>query len=797
MKSISKRFRSLTRAGRHPVVMDKPAPNFFEGALLGNGGLGVVVCTRPYAVVLRFGHNNVWDIRLNEEYKDEIGTFKEVFERVKAVPATASSLSEDQWCRQYFQKMITSYTKSYPRPFPCGSLILGFDRRKAEMLGHRVDIATGVCEVRFQFKGGTTRSAESGTPIAASPTLQIFVEMDADRVWLRMSNAPFDRIRLLPDPATPKDLPAYTVAVDALSFRQVMSFQENCASHPKDRAFRLTAQTNTALEVRTRMDTWSGLPETMGTLERGMTPTGDLIVCVQLDEGLAADVSVAAVGDCQQPDNHAANGGHQPPLQQQAENALRRTEKSWRKFWNRSGVALDDPVLERTWYQNLYFLNCAVKSGATCPGLFANWSYGNIGTAWHGDYHMNYNTQQPFWVTFSSNHVDKNLAYVEMVERVLPLEQKWAREYYGLRGAFGMHSLYPVEMITNPFPVPDWGWEICETPWTMQGLWWHYLYTQDKAFLERRAFGPIREAVLFLVDYMKRPDAHGAQWGDDKYHIFPTVPPELYGLRPGFKFNHDCLVDLTLTKFIFRAFLEAGRILGCDEPLATDVRDILAHFPDYPTAGDIFVSVTGENPNIVYNSPNSVMTVFPGEDHGLHSPPTMLAIAQNSYRQQRNEGGNDLVFLNLAGARLGLLDLEKFRRQIEYCRLPNGTYTNRCLQTHGRYQDVTDFDFMSPMGIWFENFALPVVINECLLQSYNGVIRLFPNWPAGQSARFHTLRAVGAFLVSAATGQDGVEWIEIDSEAGQPLRLINPWTGQLIERDTKPGETIYLTPPGA
>jgi hypothetical protein len=52
---------------------------------------------------------------------------------------------------------------------------------------------------------------------------------------------------------------------------------------------------------------------------------------------------------------------------------------------------------------------------------------------------------------------------------------------------------------------------------------------------------------------------------DYKFHIFPTVPPELYGLRPGFKYNYDCTVDLTLTLFIFKAFLDATRLLGEDK----------------------------------------------------------------------------------------------------------------------------------------------------------------------------------------------------------------------------------------
>jgi len=211
----------------------------------------------------------------------------------------------------------------------------------------------------------------------------------------------------------------------------------------------------------------------------------------------------------------------------------------------------------------------------------------------------------------------------------------------------------------------------------------------------------------------------------------------------------------------------------------------------------------------VYNCPASLMAVFPGEHHGLHSPEEDYRRAVATYRNQQNEGGNDLVFLNLQAARLGVLDLEKFKRQIEYCLLPNGTCTDKVLQIHGRYTNNTPFDFMERMGIWFENFALPVVINECLLQSYNGEIRLFPNWPSDRDAEFRTLRAAGAFLVSAESRGGRVRWVEVKSEAGGTLNLISPWevtaassslggkrvlTGRKLSIPTKAGETIVLEP---
>ncbi len=790
----------FAKAAQHPIVMNRPAPDFFSGALLGNGGLGVVVTTRPDAVRLFFGHNDVWDIRVAEGTRGTVGTFREIFDRVNAIPDTLPSLYADPWYEEYIRTMAENYRKPYPRPFPCGSVVLRFDRREAELIGHRLDISTGRCTVDFL--------------IGESPMhLEVFTDLDTDRVWARFLDdrgapapSPFREITLIPDPDTPGEFPEYTTACaedrGIASFRQVLPYTEVTDStvyvpHPKDRAFSLAARVSGKLKTGARLGV-DGRRADFGPLEWNIVPGESFVLRADLHQGLAADVP--------------AGDGIPEPTVESCRAARAASEQSWRDYWDKSGVALGDPALERTWYHNLYFLRCSLRHGATCPGLFANWSYRGIGTAWHGDYHLNYNIQQPFWATFSVNHPELHLPYVDMVDHLLPVSRKWAREYYGLRGAFFPHSAYPVEMNTMPYPLPHWGWEVFETPWAVQTLWWHYRYTGDRNFLEKRAFGPMKEAVLFLVDYMQRPEARGPRWGDDSYHIFPSVPPELYELRPGFDKNADTIADLTLTRHVFEAFTQACATLNresAEADLLRDIRDILAHFPDIPTAesrrGTVFVSVRGEDPEIVYNVPASLMTVFPGEQHGLHSSPEDYRIALNTFRNQQNEGGNELVFLNVQAARLGVLDLEKFKRQVTYCLLPNGTCADMVLQTGGRYVHDTPFDFMAPMGIWFENFSLPLVVNECLLQSYTGILRLFPNWPGDTAAEFRTLRAAGAFLVSAARNREGVRWVEIISEKGGLLSMYSPWeNGAVVERDgkrerisgeiirvkTRPGETV-------
>lgn len=771
-------MNSFERAASHALVRESPSVNFFEGAILGNGGLGAVVCVRPDAVMIHFGHNNVWDIRLAENNKEKIGTFKEIFEKVKAIPASHKLLTDDSWYAEYLKIAAENYRKPYPRPFPCGTLVLGFDRRQVETLGYHLNIADGVCRVNLLVDG-------------APRCLEIFCEMTEDRLWLRTVDpegmpvsSPFCRVRLIPDAETPADLPAFSRQVSeadgSLSFRQVLPRLEPVdgkpgASHPADKAFRLQVRLSAGLSMANRLKV-NGTWEEMGSLERRIVSSEAFLAIVQLDEGLASAIPPETPADVPEP----ALAGYAA--------ARAAAEAGWMDYWSHSGVALGDVELERTWYRNLYFLNCAVREGVTCPGLFANWSYGKIGTPWHGDYHMNYNTQQPFWVTFSSNHVEKHLPYVAMVHHLLPSSMAWAKDYYQMRGAFFPHSAYPVDMTMNSYPVPTWGWEVFETPWTVQSLWWHYTYTLDREFLEQQAFEPIRQATLFMIDYMTRPDAHGPAWGDDRYHIFPTVPPELYGLMPGFKRNADGLSDLTLTKFLFNAFSEACQVLGRqtdEEDALKTIQAILDHYPDYPTAetelGRTFVSVRDEEPGVVYNCPANTVTVFPGEEHGLHSGSDDYALALNSYRYQQNEGGNELVFLNLQAARLGVLDIERFKRQVAYCCQPNGACTDKVLQTGGRYGDTTKFDWMGVHGIWFENFALPVVINECLMQSYTGIIRLFPNWPAAYDAQFTTLRAVGAFLVSCERRAGEIRTVVIQSEKGGTCRLYSPWPGASIK----------------
>ncbi len=765
-------------ARRHRILRELPTPNFFEGMLLGNGDIGVCVTLRPDALGLHIGKEDSWDIRVSEDHYQHVLHFRDLLElwrrageeaRRRGRPDMLHLETSIDFFREYTNKVRSSYAKPWPRPWPCGIVWIHWDSRMVRLVRQVLDISDGTLTIELthdDLRGKTRRFR-----------VLCFVNQRTGHISVSTGEpAPFLSVAYYPNVDREAQLPAPELnARHGDGFAEFDCYQRFPAIAPanavpdpppseNDRSFALCGRLSGAWRVEAP---GAGPPR--------------VFLASQAPQPFRLDVTLFTTRDT--PDNVAHAPREAARLAAIPVAELRRDSgRWWRDFWSRSAVEFADRELERIWYHNQYWLACCLREGKVAPGLFGNWTSGRIGTAWHGDYHMNYNTQQVFWGVFSSNHVEQHLPYVELCENLLPIAEAFAREKFSLPGAFFPHSAYPVPSRTIAYPVPPWGYEVCETPWTVQSLWWHYLYTLDENFL-RRVYPMLRAAARFLAAYVTKGD-------DGRYHIIPTVSPENWGFTVDFRLNRDCIMDLALARFLFKAAAEAARILATDSAERKRWLEIEAQLAPYPQGkgpfGEVWLDVVDAPLEYVYNVPVTLAPVFPGEQVGLDIGREQLEIARRTARTVRLEGGNDLVFQPLIRARLGMLDLEWFKREVAYCLLPNGVAQDRVRQIGGRYRDTTDFDFMMRMGIWTENLSLPAVLNECLLQSYAGVIRLFPNTLKLGRARFRHLRAAGAFLVSAAWDGKRVHDVEILSEKGAVARVVNPWPGASVTVTTAP-----------
>ncbi len=783
-------------ASRHSFLADLPTPDFFSGMLMGNGDIGLCVTVRPDALGLHLGKLDIWDIRVSEDHVRHLLPFPEVIKLWQQASEQAKRdgkpdalyLESGPLMKDYSVKLRSSYARKWPRPWPAGILWFHWDSRNIRVAMQRLDISTGLYSLDLDFD-----DLSGGERMV---TVRCFVNWECGHVRVESDHAlPVSSVVYAPhvDSESRMPLPALWVdtrqrssefgAVQRLPATAPTEEQPDPGSSADDRHFALHARLGggwklTAAENQVRAD----------AVHRMQRLQFDLALVTSLDDrGYRQRAASIVAATTVQP----------------LERAHEATVKAWKDYWSRSAVELEDEALERIWYRNQYFLACCLREGKIAPGLFGNWTSGNIGTAWHGDYHMNYNTQQVFWGLFSSNHVDQHLPYVKLVENLMPMAEWNAKVQFGMPGAYFPHTAYPVPSHVNPYPVPPWGYEICETPWTVQSLWWHYLYTMDVAYL-RRAYPLLKSAADFLMAYLRKGP-------DGRYHVAPTVSPENWGLTVDQRLNRDCIIDLALTEFLLDAMVEASKVLGVDSSLRGQWSNVRANLAPYPAAegpyGQVWLDVPGAPAEHVYNVPVTASPIFPAEQVGLDRGIEFLETARRTVRAIRLEGGNDIVWQPLVRARLGMLDLEWFKREVRYCLLPNGVVNDRVRQVGGRYRDSTNFDFMMRMGIWTENLSLPLVLNECMLQSYAGVIRLFPNTNNLRKARFRDLRAVGAFLVTASWDGRTVGPVELLSEKGTRAKLVNPWpgsqvavngartsgNGSTIEFDTRPGQRYQIT----
>jgi alpha-L-fucosidase 2 len=105
------------------------------------------------------------------------------------------------------------------------------------------------------------------------------------------------------------------------------------------------------------------------------------------------------------------------------------------------------------------------------------------------------------------------------------------------------------------------------------------------------------------------------------------------------------------------------------------------------------------------------------------------------------------------------------------------------------------------------NFAFAAGVQEMLLQSHGGVIRVFPAIPADwDECDFSHLRAEGAFLVSAQRSATGPDFVGITAEKGGFLHIELPagdWTlvgrketavNGIWQLNTKKGERLVFLP---
>ncbi len=780
----------------HSIELDQPTLAAEEGLLLGNGDLSVSVYQTADSIVWRFGKGDVWDRRLDLSDNPKPTHIQELAHGIEVEgwkcgsyggPVEASRGTKDaKRMREICQGSSPSeFKRPYPCPKPVGELALhlpidlpGMKIRQqllieeAKLLiectwtsGVKLHLESfilpksNVLAVQWRVENWTPQTRMGSKPPVwfslyrwADPSVQKFhAQFFANSrhgafgpdIWGNPKATP------LPPPSIKKEGNLWTI-------------EQLFPADPlfKD-GFRYWLAPFVAPGVVVE-------PVDMKAVEESrlhILPGQDAANCQH--EGQIA-VAVATSSDAGGPSEEMkriqTQWGGQP--KETVARWAEENKKAAADFWSQSKVSIADPLWEKLWYETFHARRCTYRRGTVPPGLFLPSTVRDY-SHWHGDYHTNYNVQEPYWGDYTANHLEVGDAYFNAIAFALPIGRKIAKDYYGCRGAFIQLSVFPILAEDDPIGACPMGRMAYMTGWAMSQYWQRYLYTLDKDWLRTTGYPVMRECALFYTDFMKKRD-------DGLYHIFPSNQGE-----DGFTGNAKDYTDrpqvMQHMRYCLRAAIRASEVLGVDEDLRIQWRDRLDH-----AAGDDGkppLALTGLEKECYEAGPPEFGMGRPYQPQPEKFDPRPLP-EPGWYFGQYPWG----VLGSLRGG--GFVadrDMPAFRRMVEVWRRPNGLIWGMAAANYGR------------AGAWTESLGVAAPLQEMMLQSWDGALRIFPAWPKNLEARFDSFRAEGAFLVTSAWSQGKVTSLSIRSEKGAPCKLYSPWPGgvRVTDRD---GKAVSVAP---
>lgn len=450
-------------------------------------------------------------------------------------------------------------------------------------------------------------------------------------------------------------------------------------------------------------------------------------------------------------------------------------------------------ALEELYFQyGRYLLIASSRKGTLPANLQGTWNMSRK-APWTGGYWANINIQMNYWPAFVTGLEETFEPYFDFFQAAFPQQQAvaastlrgWKREPVvadGWTAGTGNNPYYA----GGPGSTSGSG----TGPFVLLPLWDWYLFTGDKAILEKM-WPFLMGSCRFLNAAMKvQPDG--------LYLCEPSWSPEnKKGNEPHVNLPGTAY-DQQLVYENHRITLEAARLLGKEDPILAKVRE------QFLKLSPVMVGSSGQ---IKEFRQEQAYGEF-GDPHHRHIS-HLIGLYPGTILTEKKEW--------LDGARVSL-DLRGDKstgwamahRLNAWARLSDGNRALKLLQTllaNGTMPNL--WDTHPPFQI-DGNFGGTSGMAEMLIQSHRGFLELLPSlpkaWAEGSFTGFH---GRGGFVVSAGWKGGALASARVESKLGLPCRMLLPgiWTvrgpgGEKIQTTvdgtgclffpTKPGTTYEI-----
>lgn len=733
------------------LELKAPIARWDEGIPIGNGLMGALLWGGGQNILnISLDRADLWDTRVPEPFKSPDFNYKKMIEWKNAGDHASHVKLFD----------VPYDTIPYPTKLPVGRLVLTLPEGYT-LTDMRLNLATGDASIWHSRPAGGTASAMGS----------ITTTFDRSRAVLILTGFPKKPdLQLIPPGGVSKlGYPAAESGSDDScvwflqktiengSYAVAAAFVKSAPPH-KGQPFR----SSVAIAIVTSDELRGVKP---GQIQDPRTRAVEGINAGQVRDPLAeAKARALAAADVYRSDILAANRIHFDGF-------------------NTSSVTLPDAAIQRQYDLCKHLYLAGSRPDAPPLALQGVWTADEGGLPpWKGDYHHDLNTQMTYLAYHAAGLNDCGMSFINQLNGLRPSFLKFATQFYDAPGL-----IVPGVMGINGAPLGGWGQyslSPMHTGWLAQTFYLHWKHTGDDRFARDVAY-PWCHDALIAIESLLKPDADG------KMKLPLSTSPEIHDNSPKAWLTPNSNYDQSLLMFLYLAVAELSDAAGRAEaglaypprepfPLSTDklrARAAKLGTLDVDPTTNALTFATGEPYNQSHRHFSHAMAIHPLGILNIEGSDADRAIINATLDELEKQGTQQWVGYSFSWYSAMCARAGRAEQALKYLELFTNNFTSRNgfhLNGDQSGKGLSGFTYR-PFTLE-GNFLAMHAVQEMLLQSWGGRIRIFPavstKWP---DVSFTDLRAEGGFVVSAERKGGETRSVIIKATREGTLRLRKPF----------------------